>query len=296
MEEWITTTAAHPGRRRFVAKPLKYIFDYNKAVFEQNVQKRILGIAMAITTGLADISIFTKFQCFCTMMTGNLIWLGRSLVNGQLRNTLYYSSLIFSYVMGLVAFRVFTSKKETSLSNYFSILSEKWKLRLLPKCAVTIVSLMAIANIFLNVTGMRWLPLTLTAFCFGIINSVGTQYTGSLTFVVTGHMTKLTNEIMDYISLPKHEKNNADKGSMLQNASLVIGFLIGAMIASLKILPAKYEILSIGLLYAVSFLWKDRMEIVGAREELTLAVSCDDASVPFDLMIENDNESLDLKP
>ena len=180
MEEWITTTASHPGRRRFVAKPLKYMFDYNKYIYEQNVQKRILGIAMAMTTGFADISVYTKFQCFCTMMTGNLIWLGRSLVHGQVRNSLYYSSLIFSYVMGLVAFRVFRTNKESQLSKYYSILSEKWKMRLLPKCAVTIVSIMAVANIFLNTTGMTWLPLTLTAFCFGIINSVGTQYTGSL--------------------------------------------------------------------------------------------------------------------
>jgi len=298
MEEWITTTASHPGRRRFVAKPLKYMFDYNKSIYEQNVQKRILGIAMAMTTGFADISIYTKFQCFCTMMTGNLIWLGRSLVHGQVRNSLYYSSLIFSYVMGLVAFRVFSTNKESQLSKYYSILSGKWKMRLLPKCAVTIVSIMAVANIFLNTTGMTWLPLTLTAFCFGIINSVGTQYTGSLTFVVTGHITKLTNEIMDYISMPKHEKNNVDKGGMIQNASLVVGFLIGAMIASLNILPAKYEILSIALLYAVSFLWKDRMEIVGAREELTMAVSCDDASVPFDFQVENEKEekSFVLKP
>ena len=98
--------------------------------------------------------------------------------------------------------------------------------------------------------------------------------------------------------MPKHEKNNVDKGGMIQNASLVVGFLIGAMIASLNILPAKYEILSIALLYAVSFLWKDRMEIVGAREELTMAVSCDDASVPFDFQVENEKEekSFVLKP
>ena len=98
-----------------------------------------------------------------------------ALVDGRIRDTIFFLSVIISYIIGVGAFRrAELSLKDKALNGLFAPI---------------------VAGCFLWSDYLGWakpackfIPAMLLSFAWGIINSVGSEVTGTLIFVVTGAM------------------------------------------------------------------------------------------------------------
>jgi uncharacterized membrane protein YoaK (UPF0700 family) len=192
------------------------------------------------------------------MLTGNTIWLASAFIEQRYKDAAYYASIIASYLFAVAAFR----RVDLTL--------RKKCMRL---CAVTVAALFIASDVLQCCTRCtRWIPVIMLASAYGVINSIGTEVAGTLTFVVTGHMTKMTNQCVDRFSRKRGRTKlaAADKIAAVQNAAVVGGFLAGALFAcflerSERYLLSSFGILSLlGMLYGMLFFWLDMESLGGA--------------------------------
>ena len=132
---------------------------------------------MAFLTGWADFMFIKKYNFFATMMTGNSMKMAYALVDGRLRDTCFFLSVIVAYILGVGAFR----RAEYS-----------YKDQALRGLCAPIVAGCFVGSDVLSWSRPSWtfLPATLLSFAWGIVNSVGSEVTGTLIFVVTGAMVR----------------------------------------------------------------------------------------------------------
>jgi uncharacterized membrane protein YoaK (UPF0700 family) len=209
-------------------------------------RKDRLAGCTAFLTGFADVALYLKYKTFATMMSGNTLWLAKALTEQQVVLALYYASLIIAYIAGLVLFRRFELgvRKET-----------------MHLCSLVVASLFIASDAIDFMHGGRWLPVAMLASAFGIINSVGSEVAGTFTYVVTGHITKSTNILVDRISRSRGRKRLTEMDRMFINDAVTVtaGFFSGALLASLM---AKSQALfrpgvfaGLGVLYGLLFYW-----------------------------------------
>jgi hypothetical protein len=141
----------------------------------QFAYKKRFAIIMAFMTGWADFIFVKKFNFFPTMMTGNSLKMSYAMVDGRVIDVFFYLSIIFSYMMGVGIFRrAELSYKDKALNGLFAPL-------------VTICFLMSDCLSWMNPSS-KFVPAMLLSLAWGVINSVGSEVTGTLIFVVTGAM------------------------------------------------------------------------------------------------------------
>lgn len=216
-----------------------------------NAKKRVATF-MAFMTGWADFLLFTKYKFFATMMTGNSMWMMSALVDARFRDVGFYASVIASYIFGVGLFRrAELSYKEKALSGLFAPV-------------VTACFLLSDYMTMIN-PACRWIPALMLAFSWGIINSVGSEVTGTLIFVVTGAMTRFSNMIVDRISRTAGRKK-ISKEALMMSLSVIGGFWLGAgwSVWLNKNAPqlTKYGVFSIiGGIYGSLFLYLDREQL-----------------------------------
>jgi hypothetical protein len=233
---------------------------------------------MAFLTGFANLTLYTKFRSFATMVTGNTMWMALAATESRPLDVAYYISVIGSYLVGTCIFRNIN-------------LSPKHKTNLLPLSAGIITALFGLGDwihyhgpsvlpfLFVPTTTAlstsisisslpRWIPMMLFATAFGVTNQVGQEVSGTLTFVITGHLTRLSHILVDqwgYITYsmrrrfhrfllllllllrmgPKQQRQGRQVGpplvtatpkkmtqvehlAMIQNAAVPLGFAAGA--------------------------------------------------------------------
>lgn len=222
---------------------------------------------MAFLTGIADLALFSKYKSFATMMTGNTMWMALALMEQRFMDVGYYASVILSYLTGVSIFR----RSDLAL-----------KKKTLPLAAILVGGLFVGSDIVFNIYQHRWIPMMMLAMGFGISNSVGQEAAGTLTFVITGHMSRLVNQIVDRVSRTagRSKLTLKDKQAFVQNASVIGGFFAGAFVAGILkakgLLVEKVGIFSaIGLSYAALFLWKYMGSLGGASWKRKDGVMCD---------------------
>ncbi|KAL7525931.1 hypothetical protein ACHAXR_001223 [Thalassiosira sp. AJA248-18] len=145
-----------------------------KADRQFNYKKRV-AILMAFMTGWADFIFIKKYNFFATMMTGNSMKMANALVDGRIRDTFFFLTVITSYISGVGAFRrAELSYKDKALNGLF---------------APIVVGAFVFSDYLSWVNpACKFIPAALLSFAWGIINSVGSEVTGTLIFVVTGAM------------------------------------------------------------------------------------------------------------
>ena len=130
---------------------------------------------MSFMTGWADYIFITKYNFFATMMTGNSMKMANALVDGRIRDTFFFLSVIVTYILGIMTFRrAELSYKDKALNGLFA----------------PIVAGCFLWSDYLSLVNpaCKFIPAMLLSFSWGIINSVGSEVTGTLIFVVTGAM------------------------------------------------------------------------------------------------------------
>lgn len=260
--------------------------------FARLERKRRLAFGMAFLTGISDLALNMKYKCFATMMTGNTMWMALAMIEQRFMDVGFYASVIFSYLAGLTVFR----RSDLAL-----------KKKTLPLSAFLVAGLFVGSDVMFSIFQSRWIPTMMLAMGFGIVNSVGQEVTGTLTFVVTGHLTRMMNQIIDRASRTAGRKKFtlADKQGLVLNASIFVGFFCGAAAAGVLkakgILANKLGVFSgIGLGYAVLFLWKDMESLGGAWWKRKSGAMCDvddDGAVcPDDQLEDTTTNGLEVSP
>lgn len=182
-------------------------------------RKRILACYLAFWTALVNVACLTQFSTFTTMLSGNVLWLARAMVQHRAMLITYYITVVAAYTMGLAI----TRKCKPSLSQNTNVL------RLM---AATVMMLFTAADcVYYTLHLSRWLPVCLLAMAYGIVNSIGAACTGTLTFVVTGHWTKLTHMCVDRF-VDGRIWNVNDWIVVKQSILVTLSFLAGGLVAA----------------------------------------------------------------
>eukprot|EP00543_Licmophora_paradoxa_P004732 CAMPEP_0202454346 /NCGR_PEP_ID=MMETSP1360-20130828/12112_1 /ASSEMBLY_ACC=CAM_ASM_000848 /TAXON_ID=515479 /ORGANISM="Licmophora paradoxa, Strain CCMP2313" /LENGTH=228 /DNA_ID=CAMNT_0049073649 /DNA_START=279 /DNA_END=965 /DNA_ORIENTATION=+ len=223
-------------------------------------------MALAFMTGCADIFFINKYETFCTMMTGNLLWICRSITEANFPRVGYYLSVIAAYIFGLVAFQ----KAELT-----------WDERSVSKvCAPLISTLFILADtLSFYFPTVRLPSAMMLSFAYGVINSIGTEIAGTLVFVVTGHMTKLTQMYTDRIGRQAGKKKlgEKEKAAALQSCLVIGGFAMGGLASCVayntfpSLLTQWGGFTILGVLYGLLFLWQDRKHLWSGPERISQA-------------------------
>lgn len=208
--------------------------------------KNRLIFTLAFMTGVADVAMVLKYSNFATMMTGNTMHAARHVSQGNLGLFVYLLGVISSYFIGLASFRtIFLQQKDKSLKYLAPI--------------VTLAFLAADQLSFMNPL-RKWPAMFLLSASFAILNAIGTDMTGTMCFVVTGHMTKIANALHDRFSKLTSFKK-IDLPSFNRSIFVTFSFFLGAFAAwaSNAAFPALKErgLLSImGLVYGTVLTWQ----------------------------------------
>lgn len=146
----------------------------------QFAYKKRIAIIMAFMTGWADFIFIKKYNYFPTMMSGNSLKMSYAMIDGRIQDSFFFLSIILSYMMGAGIFRrAELSYKDKALNGLFAPL-------------VTICFVMSDYLSWMNPSS-KFVPAILLSLAWGIINSVGSEVTGTLIFVVTGALVSLMN-------------------------------------------------------------------------------------------------------
>jgi uncharacterized membrane protein YoaK (UPF0700 family) len=222
-------------------------------MFAKSQGKKRLATGMAFLTGWADVALFFKYKSFATMMTGNTMWMALATIENRYKDAFYYASLIVSYIFGVAAFRKVHGCEDRSIRY----------------CGLAVMALFVFSDIIQHATSTRWIPMVLLATAFGLTNSVGQEVTGTLTFVVTGSMTKLANQFVDRVSRRAGRKKltAANKHAVVLNCAVIGGFFAGALWAFVlqgRQLLDRFGVFSLlGTMYGALFLWQDTRYLGG---------------------------------
>lgn len=206
------------------------------------IRKRRLATWMAFFTGMADVALSLQFQTFATMLTGNLLWLSRAVAERNVPTVLYYISVVLSYMTGLSISRCLRNQAPKTI---------------LRTVGTAVMALFVGADwLYYSLGFSRWIPVCMIALAYGAINSMGTDFAGTLTFVVTGHVTKLTHLATDMIVEDK-SLTEADTVAAQQCFSVIGGFFVGALasfyLLSKKLLLKRGFFSMLGIAYGVVF-------------------------------------------
>jgi len=188
------------------------------------------------------------------MMTGNSMKMALALVEGRLVDTFFFLSVITSYIIGVGAFRrAELSYKDKALNGLF---------------APIVVGCFMCSDYLSYIGASKFIPGILLSFAWGIVNSVGSEVCGTLIFVVTGAMTRVSNMIVDLFIIKDGDGGEwaKQKEGMLMSLSVIGGFILGAAWCAILSIKAP-ELLTrgafsiMGIMYGLGFLWLDRHEM-----------------------------------
>ena len=230
--------------------------------------KKRIAIIFAFLTGWVDYIFIKKYNYFATMHTGNTMKMAIAVIDGRYHDTIFYISVILSYMMGVGIYHragLSIYKDEGVIHALFApivatcfVLSDN--LLLLPTAATTTAT--AAATFF-----KLFIPASLLSFAWGIINQIGNDVTGTLIFVVTGAMTRISTMMVDRLSRTAGRKT-MPKENLLLALCVIIGFILGAAwSACVSVHISQQHYLNrrafsiIGVIYGLLFLWLDRREI-----------------------------------
>ena len=218
----------------------------------QFTNKKRVATIMAFMTGWADYLFVTKYNFFATMMTGNSMKMAVAFVEQRYADMVFFAAVICSYILGVGTFRrAELSYKDKALNGLFAPLVAG---------AFVYSDYLSWAN-----PANRWIPASLLAFSWGIVNQVGSEVTGTLVFVVTGAMTRISNMLVDRISRTSGRKKIPKEG-FLMSLSVISGFIFGAgwsafLQRKAPMLGQRGAFSIIGALYGLLFLWLDREQL-----------------------------------
>ena len=185
--------------------------------------------SFAFFNGWAEVVCFQHYSAFANMMTGNWMRICTSLIALKWVDVVYWLLVVLFYIGGAGVHRaadLALSPKGAAAGGDHS------------SCAAIapVVLALFVAADWLRSAGShttRWTMLLLSA-AFGMVNTAGSEATGVLTHVVTGHLQKLGQAAVDGLGGRLHgEKQRAAQRSLVVMLAFGGGMLSAA--ASMRV-------------------------------------------------------------
>ena len=172
----------------------------------------------AFIDGYLDVIVYVKFECYCSMMSGNLINLGTSISKKEGFRILFLTSVITTYLFG-----------------YFSMLNLFYSLGNNKRFTYLIIMPFQIAAVLLlyfsssNYDGWMRFTLLPLVYSYGLQNCWAQKH-GYVPNMMTGNMQKVIDAIFKFICL-KQSMTATDNGDTLLIILEIIGYFLGAVVA-----------------------------------------------------------------
>lgn len=153
-----------------------------------------LVFGLSYLAGISDITFLRLYSTFPTMMTGNTMKLTEAFLNTRYADTSFYVGCIFTYILGTVIFKI-TQKRQANVFADPNAFMTRY-LRSTPRTfSLPILLSFYLSTFFGTYIGSP--AMYLLSFSFGIINAVSIESAGTITCMLTGHMHKLSNTVVD---------------------------------------------------------------------------------------------------
>lgn len=236
----------------------------NQTSSSASLYKKRIAIIFSFLTGWVDYIFIKKYNYFATMHTGNTMKMAIAIINGQYHDTAFYLAIIVSYMMGI---GIFHRVELSSYKDEGSIIHGLLFAPIVATCFVLSNHLLLLPTAAAAAAKFKFIPAILLSFAWGIINQIGNNVTGTLIFVVTGAMTRISTMLVDRLSRSAGHKA-IPKDNLLLALSVITGFILGAAgSACVSVHMSQQHYLNqgafsiIGVMYGLLFLWLDRRKI-----------------------------------
>lgn len=243
-------------RNQSAESPGRVLKDHRQHPRSKGVSSKTIFVAsMAFATGCVDTVCFRRYKCFLGMMTGNTIRFATAVAEARILDALFHASLITSYAVGVGIFRVLDIKvrhgeKEASSSSQ----------QLLTTVAPIILALFVLADMLAHWFDNNRIHAPLLSVGFGIMNAASADATGgTILYAMTGHITRMGRNIVDYFMLSKPKCLQSFKSRLRIVACFAAGIALSVkaaqymMVLSSSVQPPLWT--TAGVAFAALFLW-----------------------------------------
>lgn len=216
-----------------------------RPIITEDQERRVFTTSMLVSAGVIDAFCYRHFKCFPTMMTGNTVRCMDAVARNDFPSTILYMTLIGNYVLGCSVFQSIKiwqqeedgedegrSQRVPSKKNNIFVNWVKRTPMLIAVARIAFAALILsdILERFLRTLSLpehlqNW-HLAPMALAFGMVNTATTDATGTVTYAMTGHWTKIGLGAAEGLLL-KSDRNGTGKSS-LQSGAVFMLSLFGA--------------------------------------------------------------------
>jgi len=199
-------------------------------------KKLLLIASMSFTSGWVDVICMTRYEAMATMMTGNVLHLGRDLSKsgfrlspetGLLPEFVFHLCTICAYILGLIVHQVMERRGQKKVAT-----------ALAPGLALALVCVEIYEACFPAVIPCRW-NCVLLAPIFAVQSNICIRgELGVVTSMATGHMHGLTNWFVQAIY---GELSKENKKKVTVSVVIVFSLAAGAFVASVVVAALQDE-------------------------------------------------------
>lgn len=190
---------------------------------------RLIAAALSFVAGYTDAISVTRWHVFATMMTGNLIYVGRSTVNAQSNDVQesytgawYYALVLLTFSCGVAAWKLaehcYPDRGASTVGIPFAFLMVTMELVLMWTPWVRGYTMAY------SLTVLAYAPM------FGVMNAACTAgRLATTTTVATGHMVTVVSLAVKALCL-RQELSQAERGKCIQSVAIIGSTLAGVML------------------------------------------------------------------
>lgn len=184
----------------------------------RRAKHRMIACAFSFVTGYTDVISVTRWKVFMTMMTGNVVMMGRTVH----RDPLIYVAIMTSFFLGAMGYRLaetrWPNRGASMLGLPFGLLMVCWE-------AVLMADITFPDDRLYAFVAMAYAPT------FGLLNAA--CMAGKLattTTLATGHLVALANVCAKL--LQRQKLSDMEGGKVLMSVVIFMSLLLGAIVGS----------------------------------------------------------------
>ena len=259
------TTTVQNHRQRFTDIIVRFYFHFSRP--------QILASIFAFLAGYSNVLCYHKFQCYATMMTGNIVTMSMFLAEQNWGEALWRCTLVACYLIGSSLVRAIelqcqkctTTTTTTSSSDSSGALVSQQRKQHYKVIAPIVAAIFAIAEKLLSssTSSSYKIVVPMLALGYGMTYATANRaLDATMTQLLTGHITKLGTLFSDYTfgrssaaasAVESHPSSGKKKEAIMSScilSSFVFGGIVGSRLLSLVATGFPHFAL-LGLIYAL---------------------------------------------
>ena len=256
------TTTVQNHRQRFTDIIVRFYFHFSRP--------QILASIFAFLAGYSNVLCYHKFQCYATMMTGNIVTMSMFLAEQNWGEALWRCTLVACYLIGSSLVRAIelqcqkcTTTTTTSSSSVSSGAPVSQQRKQHYKVIAPIVAaIFAIAEKLLSSSSPSPYKIVVPMLALGYGMAYATAnraLDATMTQLLTGHITKLGSSFSDYVfgrsgAAAEAQLWSGKKKEVIMSSCILSSFVFGGIVGSrlLGLVASEFpHFSSLGLIYAL---------------------------------------------